>query len=71
MTEIKRESILKCYTDINQLNETDRMLLEEAKKAVPHRLRMVRNVLFAGWRAHDTNIDHELPNSLPHPVGQV
>ena len=34
MSEIRRESILKCYTDINQLNDTDRLLLEEAKKAV-------------------------------------
>lgn len=34
MSEIRRESILKRYTDINELNETDRMLLAEARKAV-------------------------------------
>ena len=34
MSEIRRESILKRYKDINELNETDRMLLAEAKKAV-------------------------------------
>lgn len=34
MNEIRRASILKRYTDINELNETDRMLLAEAKKAV-------------------------------------
>ena len=34
MSEIRRESILKRYTDINELNNTDRMLLAEAKKAV-------------------------------------
>jgi cytidine deaminase len=34
MSEIRRESVLKRYTDINELNETDRLLLAEAKKAV-------------------------------------
>jgi cytidine deaminase len=34
MSEIRRESVLKRFTDINDLDETDRMLLAEAKKAV-------------------------------------
>ena len=34
MSEIRRESILKRYTNINELSESDRALLQEAKNAV-------------------------------------
>ena len=34
MSEIRRESVLKRYTDINELSTSDRDLLQEAKNAV-------------------------------------
>lgn len=34
MSEIRRESVLKRYTNINELSESDRALLQEAKNAV-------------------------------------